>query len=152
MLIFSGFEHFYNCENQQVSSISSSISTAWWRRSWRGQIWGNESLIKKSTFKCSSKTHKSWQACTHDSGFKIRLELFFRYSLLVIYLDCTFFYILVLLRRTSFWQPSMVYISVIITYVTNNNLSPVGPSVGSFHVLHQHLFKHRQCVLLIYSD
>ena len=92
MWIFSGFEHFHNCENQQVSSISSSISTARWRR----RFWGNESIIKKSTFKCSGKTHKPWhcwQAWTHESGFasgfEIRLELLFRSSLLVIYMDWT---------------------------------------------------------------
>ena len=34
---------------------------------------------------------------------------------------------LALLRRTSFWPPSMDYISVIITHITNYNLSHVGP-------------------------
>ena len=46
---------------------------------------------------------------------------------------------LVLLRRTSFWPPPMVYISVIITHITNYNFFNCWTSVGSFHVLHQHL-------------
>ncbi len=46
---------------------------------------------------------------------------------------------LALPRRASFWPLSMAYISVIITHVTNYNFSWYRPSVGGFHVLHQHL-------------
>ena len=39
-------------------------------------------------------------------------------------LNLIIFFMLALLRRTSFWSPSMVYISVIIfTHITNYNLS-----------------------------
>ena len=37
------------------------------------------------------------------------------------------FFMLALLWRTSFLTPSMVYISAIITYIANYNLSQVGP-------------------------
>ena len=47
-----------------------------------------------------------------------------------------FFFMLALLRRTYFWPPSMVYISVINTNITNYNLSHVGPLWAAFHVLH----------------
>ena len=42
--------------------------------------------------------------------------------------------------RASFWPPSMVYIfSQHYTYITNYSSSWYRPSVGSFHILHQHL-------------
>ena len=39
---------------------------------------------------------------------------------------------LALLGMTSFWPPSMVYISVISTHITNYNLSHVGPLWAAF--------------------
>ena len=49
------------------------------------------------------------------------------------------FLMLALLRRT-FWPPSMVYISIIIThYIMNYISSWYGPLWAVFHVLHKHL-------------
>ena len=39
------------------------------------------------------------------------------------------FFLLALLRRTSFLTPSMVYISVINTHITNYNLSPINSTM-----------------------
>ena len=50
---------------------------------------------------------------------------------------CLYFFMLALLkRRTSFWPPSMAYISVIINTTLQITFLHVGPSVGSFPIYH----------------
>ena len=64
--------------------------------------------------------------------------------------ECDFF-MLALLRRISFWPPSMVYISVINTHITNYNLSHVRPlwaaSMYCIYTWLSDLWVLLQCVL-----